>query len=99
MYKKFVRFKDKKSFGNEVIVFRSEENFLIIIIERGTKAYYFVDIDVEYLYPVDSYMKNINFVYDEKSEKAVLDYSFDIDLKKYGSTRCPEWLKSLIKSN
>lgn len=99
MYKRIIQFKDKKCFGNETIIFQNEENFFIIMIDRSGKTYFFADLKLECLYPANSYIKKVNFEYDAKSEAAELKYNFDIDLSKYGCSKCPDWLRALIKNN
>jgi hypothetical protein len=96
MYKKIVQRKDTIHFGYETIILKSEENFLIIMVGLCNKAYYFADLELKYLYPVDSYMQKINFEYDTAKEITDFDYRFDICFHKLVFARCPAWISALI---
>ena len=94
--KKIVFWKDEKNFGNETLVFDNEKNYLVIMIECGIAAYYFLDLSLSKLYPANSYMKEINFTYNTSN----CDWgtiNFDINLDRYGFSICPDWLRVLIK--
>lgn len=96
MYKKIIYLNDKKHFGNELVVYKGEINYLIIINDRDGQAYYFVDNKFEFLYPMNTYMKNINFNFDFNNIKEEIDQSFNLDLSHYGHSVCPEFIKTLI---
>ena len=98
MYKIIVYYKDKKNFGNQIIIYKSENNYLVIIDDRGEISYSFVDNDIKKCYPVNSYMKKIGFNYNIKAIENNIEIYFDIDLSKYGHYVCPDYLKNLIQN-
>lgn len=67
------------------------------MLDQGEKTYFFADLELEYLYPANSYIKKVGFAYDAESEAVELKYNFDIDLSKYGCSKCPDWIRTLIK--
>lgn len=93
MYKRIVQRKDKKHFGTQTTIYQSDENFLVIIDGRDGREYYFVDLELSNLYPVHLYTREINEI---NTKETVLDCKFDIPLQKYGSSRCPDWVLSLM---
>lgn len=97
MYKKLIHFVDKKHFGNQILVYKSEINYLVIIKDRNEQSYFFLDNDLEFLYPVNSYMKKIEFDFEFDHINEELNYVFDINLSQYGYLPCPEQLMNLIK--
>ena len=64
MYTKLGYYKDKKNFGNQIVLYGNDDNFLVIINDRGELSYFFVDSNIEKMYPVNSYMKKNGFDYD-----------------------------------
>ena len=96
MYNKIVHFVDEKNFGSEVIVYKSNKNYFVITIEFGIKSYNFLDLNLNNMYPINSYIEKIGFKYEENIENDNLDYEFDVDLQKYFCIPIPEWLKKLI---
>ena len=94
MYKKLGYYEDKKCFGDQVIVYKSEQNFFIVIKDREETVYFFVDNYLEKLYPVNSYMKKLGFVYNDKMQ--LINFP-TIDLSFYGYSKCPEHLRETIK--
>ena len=95
MYKKLGCYKDKKNFGNQVIVYKSNKDYFVIIKDREEVVYYLVDDNINKLYPMNSYMKKIGFVYCEESNDL---NCFDIDLSLYEHSNCPEYLQKIIKN-
>lgn len=95
MYKKLGCYKDKKDFGNQVIVYKSKHDYFVIIKDREEVVYYFVDNNIKKLYPMNSYMRKIGFIYCEESR--FID-CFDVDLSLYGYFNCPEDLQKIIKN-
>lgn len=89
MYRKIVQCKDEKHFGTTITVYKSEENFLVIIDGRDGETHYFVDLQLTRLYPVKLHTQ-VN------TAEATLDYSCDIDWQKRGFSKCPDWIHSLI---
>ena len=98
MYKKIGYHKDKNCFGNKMVVYRNETHYLVITEDRGEMGYFFVDSNVEFLYPAQTYMKRIGFSYDFSHLNPEIDNDFEIDLSKYGGSVCPRHLKDFIKS-
>ena len=95
MYKKLGCFKDKKNFGNQVMVYKGRQDYFVVIKDREELAYYFVDNNIEKLYPMNSYMKKIGFVYKEEIDN--ID-CIDIDLSIFGHSNCSKYLQKIIKS-
>lgn len=97
MYKKTIHFVDKKHFGSQVLVYKSNTNYLIIIKNREEQSYFFLDNNLELLYPINSYMKKIGFNFNFEHINEELNYVFEINLSQYGCSVCPEWLLKLIR--
>lgn len=100
MYKKIIHYTDKKHFGEECVIYKGEDKYLLFEFagrDRGVYPY-FVDLELKRRYPAFTYMKQINFVYDTNELKEEIDCVFDIDLERYGSGECPEWLRYLIQN-
>lgn len=98
MYEKIGYYKDKKNFGNQIVIYKGENNYLVIIKDRDEISYYFVDNNITNLYPMNSYMKKIGFIYDFNVFESQIKNCFDLELSKYGYSACPDHLKNLIKS-
>ena len=97
MYNRICLFTDKRHFGVRVAVYKGENNYFVIIMDRDDKAYFFVDKDVDKMYPVNSYIDKMMSDYDFVSQQ--IENRFDIDLSKYGFSACPDWLKKAILAN
>lgn len=97
MYKKIIHFKDKKHFGSQIVIYKSESNYLIIMKDRDGQSYYFLDNKLEFLYPMNTFMKKINFKFDFDNIREEINQSFELDLSQYGHSVCPEFIKNLIK--
>lgn len=95
MYKKLGCYIDKKNFGNKVIVYKGEQDYFIVIKDREEIVYYFVDNNIEKLYPMNSYMKNIKFAYNEEIND--ID-CISVSLSSYGYSNCTKHLKIIIKN-
>lgn len=95
MYKKLGFYKDKKNFGNQVIVYKGRQDYFVVIKDREEIVYCFVDDNLEKLYPMNSYITKIGFVYSE--EINVID-CINIDLSFYGHSNCPEYLREIIQN-
>lgn len=96
MYTRIVLYKDEQNFGNTVVIYKSSLNYLVIIKEKDEVSYYFLDKDINMMYPMNTYMKQIDFEYSFENTDDQLDRFFDVDLSKYGNSICPEYLKKLI---
>ena len=96
MYTRIVLYKDKENFGNTVVVYKSSSNYLVIIKDRDEVSYYFLDKDINMMYPMNTYMKQIDFEYSFENIDNQIDRFFDVDLSTYGHSICPEYLKKLI---
>lgn len=99
MYKKIISKHDKKHFGTKTIIYKGDENYFIIIDGRDRKDYFFVDLELTNLYPVDTYMRNIHYEYEANDDCDEMNIHFDIPLSKYGYSPCPQWIKSLLEGN
>lgn len=99
MYKKIIHFKDKKHFGSQIVIYKSEINYLIIMKDRDGQSYYFLDNKLEFFYPMNTYMKNTNFNFDFDNVKEEINQNFELDLLQYGHSTCPEFIKKLIRGN
>lgn len=100
MMRIILHFTDKQNFGNQIIVYtgsgRDGELFFVIIADRDEIAYYFVDKNLEKMYPANSYIASLRFEYNIHKAQTNLDIEFDIDLSRYGSSKCPAFLSELI---
>ena len=96
MYTRIVLHKDKENFGNTVVVYKSSSNYLVITKDRDEVSYYFLDKDINMMYPMNTYMKQIEFEYSFENADVQLDRIFDVDLSMYGSSICPDNLKKLV---
>lgn len=94
MYKKLGCYSDKRNFGNQVIVYKGKQDYFVIIKDREEIVYYFIDSNIKKLYPMNSYISKIGFVY---SEEINIIESIDIDLSLYGHSNCPEYLQKIIR--
>ena len=88
--------KDRDNFGNEIVVFDNETNYLVVEIDREIVSYFFVDLALTRLYPMNTYMKKSGIAYDAMDPNWA-PKKIDIDLHKYGFSSCPEWLKTLLR--
>lgn len=95
MYKKLGCYRDKRNFGNQVIVYKGKQDYFVIIKDREEIVYYFIDSNIKKLYPMNSYISKIGFVY---SEEINIIESIDIDLSLYGHSNCPECLQKIIRN-
>ena len=95
MYKKLGFYKDKKNFGNQVIVYKSKQDYFVVIKDREETVYYFVDDNLEKIYPMNSYITKIGFVFRE--EINVID-CINVNLSLYGHSNCPEYLRKIIQN-
>ena len=95
MYKKLGFYKDKKNFGNQVIVYKGKQDYFVVIKDREEIVYYFVDDNLEKIYPMNSYIKKTGFVYRE--ENKVID-CINADLSLYGHSNCPKYLRKIIQN-
>lgn len=85
---------DKKNFGNKVDIYKSEEGYIIIMLDRGIVSYAYVDLEKKKYIPIDSLIDK-NFKYDFTRKE------FDIqlpNLDKYGFSECPMWLIKIFNS-
>ena len=95
MYKKLGFYKDKKNFGNQVIVYKGKQDYFVVIKDREETVYYFVDYNLEKIYPMNSYIAKIGFVFRE--EINVID-CINVNLSLYGHSNCPEYLRKIIQN-
>ena len=95
MYKKLGFYKDQKNFGNQVIVYKGKQDYFVVIKDREETVYYFVDDNLEKIYPMNSYITKIGFVF--KEEINVID-CINVNLSLYGHSNCPEYLRKIIQN-
>lgn len=95
MYKKLGFYKDKKNFGNQVIVYKGIQDYFVVIKDREETVYYFVDDNLEKIYPMNSYFTKIGFFYRE--EINVID-CINVDLSLYGHSNCSKYLRKIIQN-
>ena len=74
MYTIIVLYKDEQNFGNTVVIYKSSSNYLVIIKDRDEVSYYFLDKDINMMYPMNTYMKQIDFEF---------EYSYGITTKTF----------------
>lgn len=96
MYRKVILHKDERHFGNEIAVFKSEAGYFIVIRDRGELSYFVSDSKLMHLYPINEYMKKVEYGNDFDFERDELDLNVNLDLDKIGCSPCPEWLKDII---
>ena len=117
MFKKILYHLNKKHFGNQTLVYKGDyaQNviYFVAITDRGEPAYYFVDSNLEKMWPVNSYIDRLGIsigfhnIHINRSEISIsfhntqdcLDFDIDIDLSKYGYSKCPPFLVKLIREN
>lgn len=97
MYRKLLEHTDKKNFGARTTIYHGDDNYFIILSDRDGETYWFLDLDMERLYPVNTYLKSIGFSCDRNRLGKAFNDMFDVDLSKLGSSDCPKWLRDLIK--
>lgn len=95
MYKKIGVYIDKKNFGSKIIVYKGSQDYFVVIKDREETVYYFVDDNLEKIYPMNSYAKKIGFIY--RKEINLIDFT-NIDLSLYGHFTCPEYLRKIIQN-
>ena len=98
MYKKVIQLKEKNFFGNQIAIFQSDDNYFVIMDDRGEIVYFFLDKNLQYLYPVNSYIKKIGYQYEFEKPIETIGFDFKIDLNQYGHSPCPEYLKEIVKA-
>ncbi len=85
---------DKKNFGNKVDIYKSEEGYIVIMWDRGTISYAYVDLEKKKYIPIDSLIdKSLKYDFTRKE--------FDIqlpNLDEYGFSECPMWLIKIFNS-
>ena len=99
MYKIIGNYRDRKCFGDQVFIYKSEDNFLVILTDRGELAYFVVDFEMEKMYPINTYMKNNGLCFDINNAVDHINIAIDIDFSKYGYTKCPDYLNAIIKKS
>ncbi|MGM9681021.1 MAG: hypothetical protein ACI3XR_05900 [Eubacteriales bacterium] len=96
--KRIVNYCNEGLFGNKIHIFRGESYYFCITSDRGETSYWLIDSELDYCYPINTYMKKNNFQYCFDEEYDELDFTIDIDTEKSGRTRCPEFLADLIRN-
>lgn len=85
---------DKKNFGNKIDIFKFEQGYLIIICDRDSVNYAYVDFEKKKYIPIDSLIdKKLGYDFEKKK--------FDIqlpNLDNYGFSECPIWLIKIFNS-
>lgn len=95
MYIKSGCFEDKQNFGNQVIVYKGERGYFVVVKDREEVVYYFVDSDIRKMYPINSYIKQTGFSFHNQVK---IMNSFNIDLSSWGYSDCPKHLQQIIKN-
>lgn len=83
MYKKIGLYKDKKNFGNQVIVYKSKQDFFVVIKDREETVYYFVDDNLEKIYDEITIEKEIDRLSNLSVNKTALYDSKNFPLPAY----------------
>ena len=115
MFKKILYHLDKKHFGNQTLVYKGDYKqnviYFVAITDRGEPAYYFVDSNLEKMWPVNSYIDRLGIsigfpnIRIDRSEISITFHNtqdcldFDIDLSHYGYSHCSDFLVKLIQNN
>ena len=95
MYTKIGLYLDNKHFGSKIVVYKGSKDYLLIIKDRDGLGYFFVNNEVNKIYPVNSYMEHIGFIYNIDIPDEQLN-TFDIDLSVWGYSSFPKYLKEII---
>lgn len=93
MYTKLGSYYDKLNFGNQVVVYKSDKNYFVVIKDREEVVFYFVDRDMKKIYPTNTYMKQIGFTFHHQEQIE----DFNPDLSICGYSDCPENVRKIIK--
>ncbi len=93
MYKRLLTYK-KMYF--EATVYHGEQNYFVVFREDNAMWYAFLDLELKKMYPADTFIKKLGFVYEDHLIKNTLNYEFGFDFEKNGFSECPLWLKQLI---
>lgn len=99
MFKKVFESIDVKNFGNITQIYKSDNMYLVIVLDRGETAFYFVDVKMQYLYPVNTLFQSIHYKHSFKKDISTILIDDDIDLTKYGHTVCPSIIRNMIQKN
>lgn len=102
MFQKIVHYIDKKHFGDQVLIYLGNVNqgrvYFVIIKDREEIVFYFVNSNLERMYPVNSYIGS-QITLDFNAVPDALDIACDIDFSQYGYSKCPLFLMRLISDN
>lgn len=100
MFKKIIEFFDSKHFGDKVFVYQGKncgaEIYLTIIKDREEIAYFIVDNTLTDLYPYNIEKDFPGFRFDIVKPPETIGLCLDIDLSRYGKSKCPEFIRKLI---
>ena len=100
MFSKIVDFYDYKNFGNKVVVYKGDyysgHIFITVIKDREEIVYFIVDDTLSHMYPINQQNVLPNLEFNIKNPPLNIDVSLDIDLHKYGKSKCPQWLRKII---
>ena len=103
MFQKILYHLDKQHFGNQILVYKGyyEQNdiYFVAITDRGEPAYFCVDSNLEKMFPVNSYIDRLGLDIDFNNIQDSLDFTIDIDLSKYGYSKCSPFIAKLISEN
>ena len=103
MFQKIIHFVDEKHFGDQVIIYEGEikesKVYFTVIKDREEVVYFFVDENLKKMYPVNSYILSVGVDIDIYNIPEYLDLIFDIDLSRYGYSKCSDFLVKLIQNN
>ena len=101
MFKKILYHYDKKHFGDQTLVYKGYYDqdviYFVAITDRGEPSHYFVDSNLEKMYPVNSYIDRLGINIDFNNIPDYLDFTIDIDLSRYGCSECCYSLAKLIR--
>lgn len=100
---KLFHFIDEKHFGNQVLVYkgknRNEDIYFLIIKDREEIVFYFVDKNLERMYPINSYIDSLGIRIDLSNIPERININFNLDLSKYGCSKLPLFFYDLLKHN
>ena len=103
MFQKILYHLDKQHFGNQILVYKGyyEQNdiYFVAITDRGESAYFCVDSNLEKMFPINSYIDRLGLDIDFNNIQDSLDFTIDIDLSKYGYSKCSPFIAKLISEN
>ena len=97
MFIKIFQHIEKKCFGDKFIVYqgknRNESIYIAVVKDRDEIVNFIIDNELKYMYPC----MVPEFIIDLNNPPENIDFCMDIDLTRYGKSRCPISYQKLIQ--